>query len=72
MNCLCRWVRNKDSELHGLLAGFLAGWSMLFYKSSSVAMYVATKLAEVCLLINMEMLVAFMLIHIIVRCDMVL
>ena len=47
VNCLMRWVRNKDSELHGLVAGFVAGWSMMFYKSSSVAMYMASKLAEV-------------------------
>lgn len=45
--CLCRWVRGKDHQLHGLLAGFLAGWSMLFYKSSSIAMYAAIKLTEI-------------------------
>ena len=47
VSCLCRWVRDKDHQLHGLLAGFLAGWSMLFYRSSSIAMYVAIKLSEV-------------------------
>ncbi|KAL5009518.1 hypothetical protein ScPMuIL_011823 [Solemya velum] len=46
VNCLLRWLRNHDSSLHGLLAGFLAGWSMLWYKSSTVALYAATKLAE--------------------------
>ncbi|XP_011435666.2 transmembrane protein 135 isoform X2 [Magallana gigas] len=47
VNCLLRWLRNKDSEVHGLLAGFLAGWSMLWYKSSTIALYTAYKLAEV-------------------------
>lgn len=30
-----------------MLAGFLAGWSMLWYKSSTIALYTAYKLAEV-------------------------
>ncbi|XP_062601770.1 transmembrane protein 135-like isoform X1 [Saccostrea cucullata] len=47
VNCLMRWMRNKDSEMYGLLAGFLAGWSMLWYKSSTIALYTAYKLAEV-------------------------
>nr|XP_022295310.1 transmembrane protein 135-like isoform X1 [Crassostrea virginica] len=47
VNCLLRWLRNKDSEIHGLLAGFLSGWSMLWYKSSTIALYTAYKLAEV-------------------------
>ena len=52
VSCLCRWVRDKDHQLHGLLAGFLAGWSMLFYRSSSIAMYVAIKLSEVSIIIR--------------------
>ncbi|XP_048767436.2 transmembrane protein 135-like isoform X2 [Ostrea edulis] len=47
VNCLLRWLRNKDSETYGLLGGFLAGWSMLWYKSSTIALYTAYKLAEV-------------------------
>ncbi|KAK3608392.1 hypothetical protein CHS0354_035389 [Potamilus streckersoni] len=46
VNCLLRWIRNKEDKLHGLLSGFLAGWSMLFYKGPTVALYTATKLAE--------------------------
>lgn len=47
VNCLLRWVRDKDESLHGLLAGFLAGWSMMWYKSSTLALYTCYKLAEV-------------------------
>ncbi|KAK3097710.1 hypothetical protein FSP39_012368 [Pinctada imbricata] len=47
VNCLLRWVRNKDDELHGMLAGFLAGWSMLWFKSTTIALYTAYKLAEI-------------------------
>jgi len=47
VNCLLRWVRNKDDDLHGMVAGFLAGWSMLWYKSQTIALYAAFKLAEV-------------------------
>ncbi|XP_077977635.1 transmembrane protein 135-like [Glandiceps talaboti] len=44
--CLLRWYRNKDSAVHGLIAGFISAWSMVYYKSSSIALYVASKLAE--------------------------
>ncbi|XP_033741131.1 transmembrane protein 135-like isoform X2 [Pecten maximus] len=47
VNCCLRRARNSDSELHGLLAGFLAGWSMLWYKSVTLSLYTAFKLAEV-------------------------
>ncbi|XP_046374301.2 transmembrane protein 135-like isoform X1 [Haliotis rufescens] len=46
VNCVLRWVRNRDSSFHGLLSGFVAGWSMLWYKSSTIALYTATKMAE--------------------------
>ncbi|XP_060597965.1 transmembrane protein 135-like isoform X2 [Ruditapes philippinarum] len=46
LNCLLRWLREKDEALHGLVAGFVAGWSMLFYKSQTVALYTALKLSE--------------------------
>ncbi|XP_045196902.2 transmembrane protein 135-like isoform X2 [Mercenaria mercenaria] len=46
VNCLLRWIREKDEALHGMVAGFLAGWSMLFYKSQTIALYTAAKLAE--------------------------
>ena len=48
VNCLLRWLRDKDDSLHGMVAGFLAGWSMLWYKSQTIALYAAFKLAEVC------------------------
>ncbi|CAH1798581.1 unnamed protein product [Owenia fusiformis] len=44
--CSLRWMRDHDSEAHGLVAGFLAGWSMGFYKSTTIALYLASKLAE--------------------------
>ncbi|OCT93279.1 hypothetical protein XELAEV_18016345mg [Xenopus laevis] len=45
-SCFLRWVRNLDDELHALVAGFLAGISMMFYKSTSISMYLASKLVE--------------------------
>ncbi|RXM28915.1 Transmembrane protein 135 [Acipenser ruthenus] len=45
-SCFLRWVRNLDDELHALIAGFLAGISMMFYKSTSISMYLASKLVE--------------------------
>ncbi|XP_073730348.1 transmembrane protein 135 [Misgurnus anguillicaudatus] len=45
-SCLLRWMRNLDDELHGLIAGFLAGTSMFFYKSTSISMYLFSKLVE--------------------------
>ncbi|XP_076079713.1 transmembrane protein 135-like isoform X1 [Mytilus galloprovincialis] len=47
VNCLLRWLRDKDDSLHGMVAGFLAGWSMLWYKSQTIALYAAFKLAEI-------------------------
>ncbi|XP_022063448.1 transmembrane protein 135 [Acanthochromis polyacanthus] len=45
-SCLLRWVRNIDDELHALIAGFLAGISMFFYKSTTISMYLFSKLVE--------------------------
>ncbi|XP_034539603.1 transmembrane protein 135 [Notolabrus celidotus] len=45
-SCLLRWVRNIDDELNALIAGFLAGTSMFFYKSTTISMYLFTKLVE--------------------------
>uniref|UniRef100_A0A8D3A9W0 Transmembrane protein 135 n=1 Tax=Scophthalmus maximus TaxID=52904 RepID=A0A8D3A9W0_SCOMX len=45
-SCLLRWLRNIDDELHALIAGFLAGLSMFFYKSTSISMYLFSKLVE--------------------------
>ncbi|XP_006823451.1 transmembrane protein 135-like, partial [Saccoglossus kowalevskii] len=44
--CVLRWFRNKDDKIHGLIAGFISGLSMVYYKSSSIALYVAFKLLE--------------------------
>ncbi|CAJ1063927.1 transmembrane protein 135 [Xyrichtys novacula] len=45
-SCLLRWLRNIDDELNALIAGFLAGTSMFFYKSTTISMYLFTKLVE--------------------------
>ncbi|XP_058401432.1 transmembrane protein 135 isoform X4 [Diceros bicornis minor] len=45
-SCFLRWVRNLDDELHAIVAGFLAGVSMMFYKSTTISMYLASKLVE--------------------------
>ncbi|KAF7701183.1 transmembrane protein 135 [Silurus meridionalis] len=45
-SCFLRWVRNLDDELHALIAGFLAGTSMFFYKSTTISMYLFSKLVE--------------------------
>ncbi|KAM8834722.1 transmembrane protein 135 [Synchiropus picturatus] len=46
MSCLLRWIRDIDDELHALVAGFLAGSSMFFCKSTTVSMYLFSKLVE--------------------------
>uniref|UniRef100_A0A2K6SI33 Transmembrane protein 135 n=1 Tax=Saimiri boliviensis boliviensis TaxID=39432 RepID=A0A2K6SI33_SAIBB len=45
-SCFLRWIRNLDDELHAIIAGFLAGMSMMFYKSTTISMYLASKLVE--------------------------
>ncbi|XP_044226875.1 transmembrane protein 135 [Thunnus albacares] len=45
-SCLLRWMRDIDDELHALVAGFLAGTSMFFYKSTTISMYLFSKLVE--------------------------
>ncbi|XP_072019268.1 transmembrane protein 135-like isoform X2 [Amphiura filiformis] len=44
--CLLRWLRNKDSPIHALVAGFVSGLSSAFYKSSTIALYFASKITE--------------------------
>ncbi|ELU03626.1 hypothetical protein CAPTEDRAFT_148469 [Capitella teleta] len=47
VNCALRWARDKDSPVHGAIGGFVAAWSMLCYRSSSIAMYAASKMVEI-------------------------
>lgn len=42
-----RWLTGQDSDMQTVVAGFLAGASMIFYKSSTIALYAACKVAEV-------------------------
>ncbi|CAF1311827.1 unnamed protein product [Adineta steineri] len=46
ISCLLRNILKYDRPEHGLLAGYLAGFSMIFYKSSTLAMYMMAKLIE--------------------------
>lgn len=48
---IVEWVlgclRRKRDEVNALIAGGLAGLSMMFYKSSTIALYLASKMSEV-------------------------
>jgi len=48
---VAEWVlgllRKKRDEINALFAGGLAGLSMIFYKSSTIALYLASKISEV-------------------------
>ncbi|XP_078700090.1 transmembrane protein 135-like isoform X1 [Branchiostoma floridae x Branchiostoma belcheri] len=46
VSCFLRWLRDQDSELHALPAGFLAGLCMFFYPSWTIALYLTLKLGE--------------------------
>ncbi|ESO99143.1 hypothetical protein LOTGIDRAFT_173835 [Lottia gigantea] len=46
LNCLLRRLRNKDDNKNGLISGFVAGWMMLWYRSSTLALYTASRLVE--------------------------
>ncbi|XP_059144483.1 transmembrane protein 135-like [Physella acuta] len=47
VNCILRWVRNKDTPVNGFIAGGLAGLTLRFYRSVTIALYAATKLVEI-------------------------
>ena len=47
VSCALRWFTNQNSKWHSLAAGFFSGWSMIFYKSSTIAMYLNFKLIEI-------------------------
>lgn len=47
VSCALRWLTNKNEKWHSLLAGYFSGWSMIFYKSSTIAMYLNFKLIEI-------------------------
>ncbi|CAD5111337.1 DgyrCDS652 [Dimorphilus gyrociliatus] len=44
--CGLRWIRNKDSPIHGLLAGAVAGLSMRFYPSVAIGLYIASQFVD--------------------------
>ncbi|XP_022082156.1 transmembrane protein 135-like isoform X2 [Acanthaster planci] len=46
LSCLLRWLRNKDSPLHALIAGGAAGVSSIFYRSTTISLYFASKIIE--------------------------
>ncbi|XP_065564644.1 transmembrane protein 135-like [Artemia franciscana] len=45
--CNLRWITGKDRPEHGVIAGFLGGLPMLFYKSTTLASYLMWKTIEV-------------------------
>ncbi|GAB6029292.1 hypothetical protein CHUAL_005057 [Chamberlinius hualienensis] len=47
VNCCLRWLTKRDDPLFSLPAGFLAGLSMFFYRSSTVAWYVGWRVLEI-------------------------
>lgn len=47
VNCVLRWMRGKDAPIHGLVGGALAGLTLRFYRSVTIALYAATKLVEI-------------------------
>lgn len=47
VSCLYRWLTNSDHKINSLIAGYFAGWSMMFYKSASISLYLSFKLLEV-------------------------
>lgn len=53
-SCLLRWITNRNNEIQGLISGFCAGWSMIFYKSSSIALYLNFKLLEILWMLGAE------------------
>jgi len=46
ISCALRWFTNQNDKFHALIAGFFSGWSMIFYKSSTIALYLNFKLLE--------------------------
>ncbi|XP_066276774.1 transmembrane protein 135-like isoform X3 [Branchiostoma lanceolatum] len=46
VSCFLRWIRDQDSELHAIPAGFLAGLCMFFYPSWTISLYLTLKLGE--------------------------
>ena len=45
--CALRWLRQVDARAHAAVSGLVAGCSMLWYPSASIALYMASKLLEV-------------------------
>ncbi len=45
-NCLLRHLRQKEDGINSLIAGAVAGMSMMFWKSSEIALYIGARAAE--------------------------
>lgn len=54
VSCLLRWLTNSNNQIHGLITGFFAGFSMIFYKSSSISLYLNFKLLEILWMIGVK------------------
>jgi len=45
-NCLLRNIRKKEDGINSAVAGAVAGMSMMFWKSSEIALYISARAAE--------------------------
>ncbi|XP_064474216.1 transmembrane protein 135-like isoform X2 [Ornithodoros turicata] len=53
-SCLLRWITGSNQDWHALPAGLVAGSSMFFYPSPSMALYLLWKLVEHTYLLGIE------------------
>ncbi|XP_033112723.1 transmembrane protein 135-like [Anneissia japonica] len=44
--CTFRWFRKTDHPIHGLIAGFVAGLSSSFYRSTTITLYFLLKILQ--------------------------
>ncbi|XP_033635613.1 transmembrane protein 135-like [Asterias rubens] len=54
VSCLLRWLRDRDSPIHGLIAGGVAGTSSIFFRSTTISLYFASKVIESLLIKGQE------------------
>ena len=54
MSCLLRRVFNRDSKLHAIPSGLLAGLAFGFFPDNTVALYVMWKSLQVSILILLQ------------------
>lgn len=50
LSCILRWYSNGDERWHALPAGFLAGISLHYFRSSTLVLYVIWRVIDVCVI----------------------